>query len=80
MKSEICPAFGPAEHTCEFEFVPSAKKARAIYIRFDGERIAYRGAPDSPQAKTWVTMVPGYEVIDATPDVLEIRFAGEVLQ
>src|SRR5262249_36300685 len=29
-------------HTCAFEYVPSAKRARAIYLVFDGKRIAHR--------------------------------------
>jgi hypothetical protein len=38
-----------------------------VYITVDGKRIAYRGQPDSPQAKTWVSMEPGW-VVFSTPD------------
>lgn len=33
-----------------------------IFVTADGVRIAKRGHPKSPQAKTWVTLVPGWKV------------------
>ena len=36
-----------------------------------GVRIAERGKPGTPQAKTWISFDPGYEVYDA-PDLSEI--------
>jgi hypothetical protein len=38
----------------------SARKAKVIYLLLDGERIAYRGKPNTPQAGTWVPMKLGY--------------------
>jgi hypothetical protein len=38
--------------------------AGAIYIVFDGVRIAKRGHPGSPQARTWVSLEPGFQVLD----------------
>jgi hypothetical protein len=35
-----------------------------ISIEFDGRRIAKRGHPDSPQARTWVSLEPGFNVYD----------------
>ena len=35
-----------------------------IYIEFDGKRIAERAHPDSPQARTWVSLEPGFQVPD----------------
>jgi hypothetical protein len=51
-------------HNCEVEFWPSQKKPREIYIRFDGQRIARRGHPDTPEAKTWVPLDARYRVRD----------------
>jgi len=59
----------------EFEFVPHQNKPRAIYLRLDGERIAYRGRPNSPQAATWVSMKSGYRVEDnAALDSVTVYF------
>jgi len=35
-----------------------------IFIIFNGVRIAKRGYPDTPQAKTWVSLEPGWRVLD----------------
>jgi hypothetical protein len=35
-----------------------------IYIECDGKRIAKRGYPDTPQARTWISLEPGYQVLD----------------
>ena len=35
-----------------------------IFIVFNGVRIAKRGYPDTPQAKTWVPLEPGWRVLD----------------
>ena len=42
-----------------------------IYVVYDGIRIARRGKPGTPQAKTWISLEPGYEVFN-TPDLSEI--------
>ena len=34
------------------------------FVVFDGIKIAKRGDPESPQARTWVIIEPGYEIID----------------
>jgi hypothetical protein len=39
-----------------------------MYIELDGQRIAKRGYPDSPQAKTWIALEPGYQVFDGPRD------------
>jgi len=33
-------------------------------VEVDGVRIARRGYPNSPQAGTWVSLEPGWEVFD----------------
>jgi hypothetical protein len=35
-----------------------------LFIEIDGVRIAQRGYPGTPQAKTWVSLEPGWKVID----------------
>jgi hypothetical protein len=35
-----------------------------MYVVFHGVRIAKRGAPGTPQARTWLSLVPGYRVFD----------------
>jgi hypothetical protein len=34
----------------------------SLFVVFDGVRIAKRGEPGTPQAGTWVSLEPGYEV------------------
>ena len=51
-------------HSCQFEFWPSKKRTKEMYIRFDGRRIAYRGHPGTPQARTWVAIDKRYTVRD----------------
>jgi hypothetical protein len=43
-----------------------------IYIELDGKRIAKRGYPDTPQARTWVALEPGYQVLDG-------RYGSEIV-
>jgi hypothetical protein len=35
-----------------------------MYVVCDGVRIAKRGHPDTPQARTWVSLEPGFTVLD----------------
>ena len=35
-----------------------------LYVVFNGVRIAKRGAKGTPQARTWVSLEPGYRVLD----------------
>src|SRR5271166_4535619 len=35
-----------------------------LFVIVDGIKIARRGYPDTPQAGTWVSLEPGYTVID----------------
>jgi hypothetical protein len=37
-----------------------------MYVVFDGVRIAKRGRPNTPQAGTWVSLEPGFVVLDNT--------------
>ena len=42
-----------------------------LFIVFNRVRIAKRGYPDTPQAKTWVPLEPGWRVLDG-PDTIAI--------
>ena len=35
-----------------------------MYIEYGGTRIAVRGHPDTPQARTWISLVEGVKVLD----------------
>jgi len=39
-----------------------------LFVIVDGIKIARRGYPDTPQAGTWVSLEPGYTVLDG-PDL-----------
>jgi len=34
------------------------------YVVFDGVRIAKRGKPGTPQARTWISLEPGFTVLE----------------
>ena len=35
-----------------------------LFVVFNGIRVAIRGKPNTPQAKTWVSIEPGYTVLE----------------
>jgi hypothetical protein len=72
MKSEFVPIDSHSGHTCALEFVPSAKRPKAVYVVFDGKRVACRG-----DHAEWVSMVPGYQVRDVDDgDGIVVDFDG----
>jgi hypothetical protein len=44
-----------------------------LFVVFNGGRIAKRGRPNSPQARTWVSIEPGFEVYDDGPEIVVIE-------
>jgi hypothetical protein len=36
-----------------------------IFVVFDGRRIAKQGHPGTPQARTWISLEPGFTVYDS---------------
>jgi hypothetical protein len=44
----------------------SCPDGQNLFVEADGVRIAHRGRPGTPQAGTWVSIEPGWEVIDAS--------------
>jgi hypothetical protein len=51
------------EPKCSVETVKEGDEW-VVYVVFDGVRIAKRGQPDTPQARTWVSIEPGFKVYD----------------
>jgi len=50
-----------------------------LYLVLDGQRIAKRGHPGTPEAMTWVPLVEGVSFVDEHPDDGILVFdAGEV--
>jgi hypothetical protein len=45
-----------------------------VFIVVDGVKIARRGYPNTPQAQTWVSLEPGWEVCGL--ETIEIRRRG----
>ena len=39
-----------------------------VFVVFEGVRIAKRGEPGTPQAGTWVSLEPCYEVVGGTSE------------
>jgi hypothetical protein len=82
-KSEIIPCQpgndGSAHHTCAYEFVPSRKRPREIYIRFDGRRVAKRGRSLTIGHAAWLPLIEGYDVVDEAPERIAVFFGGERL-
>jgi hypothetical protein len=67
--------FDLLDHVVAFELVEEEGDVW-IYVTVDGNRIAYRGKPNTPQAKTWVSVDPDFRVIDRgrNLDQIEIQF------
>jgi hypothetical protein len=50
-----------------------------MFVEFDGKRIAKRGHPGTPQAKTWVSLEPGYVVTSSRnhdANIITIEYNG----
>jgi hypothetical protein len=52
-----------------------------LFVVLGGVKIARRGYPGTPQAKTWIPLEPGYQVISADDNSwTEIRYTEPTLQ
>ena len=47
-----------------------------LFIIFDGVKIARRGHPDTPQAMTWVSLEPGWRVLDGPNETIAVEHDG----
>jgi hypothetical protein len=50
-----------------------------VFVTFNGVRIAKRGKPETPQARMWVSVEPGYTVLDGGPSRLVVKYDGKVV-
>ena len=55
---------GRRKRFCGMEFTSDGY----LYVVHNGVRIAMRGQRDTPQAKTWVSLEPGFTVLDDHSD------------
>ena len=53
------------------EGIVAVKEGDNLFIEVDGVAIAERGHPHTPQEGTWVSIVPGWEVVEG-PDLMSI--------
>jgi hypothetical protein len=50
---------------------------QGIFILIDGKAVAKRGDANSPQAKIWISIEPGWRVLDAPDgDSIVVEFNG----
>jgi hypothetical protein len=49
------------------------------FVTFNSVRIAKRGKPQTPQARMWVSIEPGYTVLDGGPSRLVVKYDGKVV-
>ena len=56
---------------CAIEVVGEGE-ACEMFVLFDGVRIAKRGRPGTPQARTWIAIEPGFAVFDDAQRAQEI--------
>lgn len=48
-----------------------------IFVICNGVKIAKRGHPGTPQAGGWISLEPGFAVVDINfPEAIEVRFEG----
>jgi hypothetical protein len=46
---------------------------RDMFIIFNGVKIAKRGHPGTPKAKTWISLEPGYTVLDGDGEIVVVK-------
>jgi hypothetical protein len=48
-----------------------------IFVVVDGVRVARRGRPNTSRANTWVSLEPGWSVLDRNyPEAIEVSYNG----
>ena len=55
---------------------------RDIFVYVGGLRVAKRGRPNTPQAKTWISLEPGWEVVGGgvESETIAIKYKGTTIQ
>jgi hypothetical protein len=64
--------FLPIGGDLQFECVPTADAADAMYVVKGGLRIARRGRPGTRERKRWMSLIPTFRVRDITPKQIEV--------
>jgi hypothetical protein len=54
----------PRRPEIKIQFTDSADGEMDVFMFADGVKIAKRGRPESLQAKTWISLEPGWRVLD----------------
>jgi len=72
--------------------MPRAKSPRCeivsdgsiVWVVVDGVKVARRGYPGTPQARTWVSLEPGWRVLDSSYEgkqlVITVEYNGARVQ
>jgi hypothetical protein len=62
---------------CCFEVVEATNnQPQDLFVVLNGVRVAKRGQPGTPQAKTWVALEPGHQVYDRGRGKLTVEMYG----
>jgi hypothetical protein len=79
MHSQLNPNSGIASVLSErlpmakSEDISLVKDGRDFYVVVDGVKVAKRGYPGTPQAGTWVSIEPGWEVVGG-PESIAVSY------
>jgi hypothetical protein len=46
-----------------------------LFLLVDGRRVARRGRPGTAEARTWVSLEPGWEVVELPGGYIELRMS-----
>lgn len=71
----------PRTPKCLFEPVSAHNSETGqdeLYFVIDGQRVAKRGHPGTPQARTWIPLIAGISFPDGFPDDTPVFDAGTV--
>jgi hypothetical protein len=61
--------------------IASSPDGIELYVLVDGKRIAKRGQPGTPQAGTWISLEPGWEVMSGkNHEAMSISYNGVTVQ
>jgi hypothetical protein len=59
--------------------VKITKSSKDVFVEVDGIRVARRGYPGSPEARTWVSVEPGWQALDSDEGII-VRHNGVAVQ
>ena len=53
--------------------VEIARSHKDVFVVVDGIRVARRGYPGTPEARTWVSVEPGWQVLDSDEGIIVLH-------